>query len=323
MICCAPLYSLSCLRRVLILAAMIAFAGFVPQMSPATAQTKIGVAVNNGIVTTNQIVQRARFLRLTGAKGDVTGQARKQLITEELQFQEAKRINFSVTDAEVEKAFGRLAQNNKTNSATFSRALRQQGVNPGTLKQLIKARILWQQIVVARARAEARQTGTGRDITSILFNRGGKGKNNKVKEYTIEQIIFILKKDASNAVAKQRLREIQAFRRSHKSCEEAAAAAKKLATSGVIMKSVGRFTSDTLPPNIRKDVTEATDQIFTPPKRGESGYGMMAVCNTREIVDNGAGSAFDSIGQLDNQELQAKSDKWLAQLRDQARIDVR
>jgi len=152
----------------------------------ASAQTKIAVAVNSGVVTTNQITQRARFLRLTGFKGDSRKEAQRQLVNEELQFQEGKRIKFTVPNNAVNSAFANIAKGNGATPAQFEGALRERSINPATFRRLIRARILWQQIVVARARQQGRRPQANTDITSILFNRANGGKNRTVKEYTID-----------------------------------------------------------------------------------------------------------------------------------------
>lgn len=290
------------------------------------AQTRIAVAVNNGVVTTNQIAQRARFLRITGFKGDTRAEAQRQLINEELQFQEGKRVNFSIPDKAVDEAFANVARSNGGSSPRqFSKALRGVGVNPATFKQFIKARMLWQQIVVARARQEGRNQQTDADITSILFNRNNGGKNRKVKEYTVDQIIFVVKKGSSKSVFAQRRRELDAFRNQNKTCKQASDAAIRLAANGVIMRKLGRFTTDTLPPNIKSQVINANGQLFSTPEQGESGVGVLAICNVREIVDNSApkdGLNVD-VGNFGSEELQKKSDKWLKELRDRAKIVIR
>ena len=291
----------------------------------ASAQTRIAVAVNSGVVTTNQITQRARFLRLTGFKGDTRKEAQKQLVDEELQFQEGKRINFSVPDSAVNNAFANIAKGNRATPAQFEGALRQKGVNPATFKRFIRARILWQQIVVGRARQQGRRPQADTDITSILFNRANGGKNRTVKEYTVDQIIFVVKKGSSKSVFSQRRREVEAFRNQNKSCKDASDAAIRLASSGVIMRNLGRFTTDTLPENIRKEVLSANGQLFSAPKQGESGVGILAICNVRDIVDNSLPKeGFDvDVGKFDSNDLRVKSEKWMKQLRDQAKIIVR
>ena len=143
---------------------------------------------------------------------------------------------------------------------------------------------------MARARAEGNAQKKSQDVTSILFNKNGDGKNRKVKEYTLEQIVFIVKKDATKKQTSQRLREVEAFRRSNSTCQSAKANAVKLASSGVVTKSLGRFTSDTLPSDMKQTIIEAGDALFTKPKRRDIGIELLAICNTREIVDSTANS---------------------------------
>jgi len=91
------------------------------------------------------------------------------------------------------------------------------------------------------------------------------------------------------------------------------------------MRNLGRFTTDTLPDNIRKDVLSANGQLFSSPKQGDSGVGILAICNVRDVADNSLpkeGLNVD-VGKFDTKDLQNKSDKWLKQLRDQAKIIIR
>lgn len=302
--------------------AALLFSVFVFLSTETIAQTKIEVSVNNGVVTSYQITQRSRFLRLTGFKGDSVAEAKKQLITEELQFQEAKRVDINIRPAAIESAFERLAKGNGATKEQFSQALRQRGVNPDTLKQLIRARITWQQYVIARANTVEDKPKVATDITSILFNRNGDGQNRKIKEYTIQQYMFLVSADASKQETQQRLREVEAFRRSHSSCETASENALNLVSSGVVSKSLGRFTSDTLPPKMKDDVNNAGDALFTSPKRRKIGIEIMAICKTREIVDSSATGnlSVENVGKLDSKELEEKSKEWMAELRDTANI---
>ena len=285
----------------------------------AKAQGEIAASVNNGIITQYQVTHRARFLRLTGFKGDAVEQAMKELVDEELQSQEAKRINFSLPDSAVDRAYGNIAKRFKISPQQFSQGLRQRGIDPNTLKQRLRAQITWQQIVRGRSRAESRpQQRT--DITSILFNRGGDGQNRKVKEYTIERFVFVVKRDSSESAVRQRLREAEAFRGSYKSCEDAGERARAL--NDVVVTQLGRFTAETLPDDIKDEVLGTDVGEFTKPKRGELGIGLMAVCKTREIVDNTPTTQFD-INKFSTEELQQKSEEWMQELKNVANVQVR
>ena len=307
--------------RLSFLAALL-FGIFAVLSTETIAQTKIEVSVNNGVVTSYQITQRSRFLRLTGFKGDSVAEAKRQLITEELQFQEAKRVDINIRPDAVEGAFARLAKGNGATAQQFSQALRQRGVNPDTLKQLVRARITWQQYVISRSNAAEDEPKVATDITSILFNRNGDGKNRKIKEYTLQQYMFLVSADASKQETQQRLREVEAFRRTHSSCEAASETALNLTSSGVVSKSLGRFTSDTLPPKMKEDVKSAGDALFTSPKRRKIGIEIMAICKTREIIDSSATGnlSVDNVGKLNSKELEENSKKWMAELRDTANI---
>lgn len=286
----------------------------------AEAQAEIAATVNNGVVTKLQVTQRARFLKLTGQKGNLQKQALEELIIEELQFQEGRRVELNIRDSFVENAFENIAKRVGANNARhFEQGLRQSGVNPNTLKQRLKAQILWAEFVRARTRIES-QPKKKRDITSILFNRGSDKKNRKLDEYTLERYVFVVKRTASQAVVNQRIREAEAFRSQHSSCAGASSQAKQL--NGVVVTKIGRFTEDTLPAQLRDEVLDASVGTFTKPKRGELGIGVLAVCEKREIVDNSAAqNTFEAgQGQLSTEELQKNSEVWLKELQERSTI---
>lgn len=303
----------------------LSFCFFAFSITPPLAQNKIAVSVNKGVVTSYQITQRARFLRLTGFKGDSVAKAREQLVTEELQLQEAKRVELEIRPTAVEQAFANLAKGNRTTPANFEKALRGRGINPDTLKQFIKARITWQQYVVSRARTEKTIGPKEKltDVTSILFNKNSGGENRLTKEYTIDQYVFIVSNGTDKKLAQQRLREVEAFRRAHSTCDQASRTALNLTSSGVVKKPLGRFTATTLPEAIKEDILAAGDALFTKPKRQEAGIEVMAICKTREVIDNSVPTTDPNgldIGRLDNKELQEKSEKWMADIRETATI---
>ncbi|MEO1067469.1 MAG: hypothetical protein AAFW47_08820, partial [Pseudomonadota bacterium] len=225
-------------------------------------------------------------------------------------------------DSTVDQAFGSIARRLKLSPSQFSTALRQRGVNPSTLRQRLRAQITWQQLVAARARSEGGRQSSSSDITSILFNRGGAGKNRKVQEYTIDRFVFVVKRDSSESVVRQRFREAEAFRRTYSSCEGASERANAL--KDVVVTKLGRFTTDTLPAEIKEDVLNGDVGTFTKPQRGELGVGLMAICGKREIVDNRdqAGAGFNA-GQLSTQELQQRSKQYMSELRSLSNIRIR
>ena len=78
----------------------------------AAAQSAIKVTVNGEAITTNEINQRARFLRLVSkdaAGPAVTRMATEELIEEKLKLAEAKRLKITATDQQVDNAFASIA----------------------------------------------------------------------------------------------------------------------------------------------------------------------------------------------------------------------
>ena len=91
----------------------------------AQAQSSIKIVVNGDPITTNEINQRARFLRLVArdlAGPQLVRQATDELVEERIKFQEAKRLKITANEAQVELAFGGIAQRVKLASELAKRS---------------------------------------------------------------------------------------------------------------------------------------------------------------------------------------------------------
>jgi peptidyl-prolyl cis-trans isomerase SurA len=143
----------SCL--LLLLAGLIAFAA-VP--NPSWAQgARIAAVVNDDIVTTSDVMQRVRMAMLETGTPDnpenrerLSQQMLRQLIDERLMMQEATRSKVTPSDAGVDDAVTRIAQQNNMSLDDFERALLQQGVSADTVKDRTRAVLSWQGLVQRR-----------------------------------------------------------------------------------------------------------------------------------------------------------------------------
>jgi len=73
-------------------------------------------------------------------------------------------------------------------------ALKQQGVNPATLKTRIRADLVWAKIVRADARSAVNVTE--RDVLNAIGKGDGEQANGKteLEEYTLQPILFVVPK---------------------------------------------------------------------------------------------------------------------------------
>src|ERR1700724_2061720 len=114
--------------------------------APAAAQ-QVVVIVNGAPITTYDIEQRIRFAKLASHKEPSRQDVIQELIDEKLKVQVGKRYKLEVEDAQVDNAYGNMAQRMHLSPAQLTEALLRQGIDAQTLKAKIRADIAWQQIV--------------------------------------------------------------------------------------------------------------------------------------------------------------------------------
>ncbi len=125
--------------------------------APALAQTTEGVAavVNDTVISTWDVRQRAAFLLLSAqieptpdGVQRMAPQALRSLVDEILQIQEARnRFQVEVTDAEVDEQLAAIARANNQTTQAYVQTLAQLGVNASTLRQQLRAEIVWRRVI--------------------------------------------------------------------------------------------------------------------------------------------------------------------------------
>ena len=281
--------------------------------TPAGAQARIEVLVNNDPVTTYDIDNRARLLKLTTGGRAGRTQALEELIDERLKMQEAQRRNVTASQSEIDEAFASIASRAKMSPSRLEAALRQSGVNPRTLKERLQAEIVWSQIVRARFRATVEISE--RDVAKAMG--GEDAATESISEFRIQEIIFIIPAKSSNAYIAQRKREAEAFRSRYGGCDGALAQAKGL--KNVVVK-----------PTIRREETQLSDNMVdalnatetgkaSQPIRSRDGYTVLGVCDRTSIQGASKASA-ETRQTLANERGQMLARRYLRDLRADAVI---
>ncbi len=301
-------------RLALALAVIVATA-----VAPAKAATEIKVIVNDKAITTYDIDQRAKLLRLTTRRSGAAAQkaAMEELIDETLKLQESARLRVSVSDAQVDDAFGNIARNVKLTPSRLEAALRQSGVSPSTLRDRLKADIAWSQSVRLKFRATVKINEA--DVVAAL-RKGATEEPLTSVEYNLQSYIFVIPGKASESFKAKRKAEINQFRNQFTSCEQGEKAAQSL--SEVVVLPARRRLESELPPIARDALQNTTTGGTTDINLGDKGYEFIAVCDKREFKgDVDARVAMEA--ELRNKEGDQLSRQYLRDLRRNALIDYR
>ncbi len=303
--------------RIVALAAAALWLGLAPH-APAAAQSAIKVLVNDRPITTYDVRNRARFLQLTSGGQAGEKQAIEELIDEQLKLQEARRLNVGVSEQDIEQAFGTMAQRAQLSPNELEQALRQEGVNPDTLRNRILAELAWAEVVRARFRATV--SVTDQDLAEAMAERGGASEAPALQQYDLQPIIFVVPEGSSDAYRAQRRREADAFRSRFSECERTLEQAKGL--KDVVVRPTIRRDESQLDGATAETLAALDAGGTTPVEQVEEGYQLVGVCAKRALEGQTKASQ-ELRSELMNERGQLMARRYLRDLRTDAIIEYR
>jgi peptidyl-prolyl cis-trans isomerase SurA len=285
----------------------------------AQAQTSIKVIVGDQPITNYEIAQRAKFIQLTQRVANATKMATDELIDEKLQIAEARKRGITVSEAEVNEAYGNIASRLKMSPDQLTKGLRSGGVDAKTFKDRLRAQLAWGKVVREKFRATV--SVSEQDVIAALQNKLEPGQEKSTTtEYEISQVIFVVPAKAGAAVAAQRQKEAEQLRGRFTSCAEGLPFAKGL--SGVVIKPLGRRMQSDLSNENAKMLDELAVGRLTPPQRTENGVEMVALCN-RRVLQSDAAARAEIEGELLDEKGSLMSRRYLHDLKRNAVIEYK
>ncbi|WP_207462490.1 peptidylprolyl isomerase [Azospirillum sp. SYSU D00513] len=147
-------------------------AGGAPAMRAAGAE-RIAAVVNEDVVSVSDVHARIRLALLNSGAPDseetrkrLMPQVIRQLVDENLQLQEAKRLGVVAPQKEVDESILRIAEQNKLTRPQLEAMLKSQNIPLSTLQQQIRALVSWQRVMQRRVRQEV--TISDDEIDSVM-----------------------------------------------------------------------------------------------------------------------------------------------------------
>lgn len=164
-------------------------------------QSGIAVVVNDDIITTDDVDNRMGLLLLSSGlpkdeetKKRIRERVLKNLIDEKLQIQEAKRYSIDVEQAEIDRAIGIVAKNNRMEAEQMDEAFKAAGVPRSTLEDQIRSTLSWTKVIQRVLRP---QVEVGDDEVNAVLERI---KTNEGKpEYQISEIFIAVENPSDEA----------------------------------------------------------------------------------------------------------------------------
>ena len=302
------------LRR-LAVAATLALAAALP--GPARAQ-QVVVIVNGAPITTYDVEQRSKFTVLATHKPPVRQDIIEELIDEKLKIQSGQRYKLEVSDSEVDTAYANMSQRMHLSAQQLTEALAHAGVDAQTLKAKIRSDIAWQQIV--RGKFQSSLQVRDQDVAAKLASSNQEDKKETGYEYTLRPILFLVPSGASEVVLDARKRDAEALKGRFENCNDGlrfASALRDVAVRDQIVK-----TSADLPAAQRKMLDEQEIGKLSSPEVTPQGIQMFALCSRQANKLDGVAKR-EARDELFAEQFQAKSKRYLADLRKAAMIEVK
>jgi len=252
--------------------------------APAMGQTRIVAVVNGEAITSYEVAQRARLLRLTGQKGDLQGRALEELINERIQKSAVEQAKIPVSEGDIDGAIANIARSANISPAQLEAAFSQAGVSMDTLRDRIAAQIGFSRLV--RARFQASSQITEQDLVAALRADEDKPDAIEAARYDLHQVTIALpdnpsrqRLDAANARAAD-------LRRRFASCEDGLKMAKD--TLNVVVRPFGQRMDVEFPPPVREALANTEVGKLTEPIDQPRGLVMFAVCDKTMVTSTNA-----------------------------------
>ncbi len=147
--------SMHLVRRLIILAIV----SLQPLTAAAQSDFSSVVSVNSGSITGYDVEQRMALLTALGAPADqLRDDAIAQLIDDELKTQFGERLGILISDGEVAQGLMEFTSQRNIDSEDYLNRLADYGVHKETMDALLRAGLVWRQIVQGRFRSQALPT---------------------------------------------------------------------------------------------------------------------------------------------------------------------
>ena len=183
--------------------------------TPTYAQS-VAVLVNGEPITNYDIEQRSKLDLLSTHKQSTRQEVIEELINEKVKIKEAKQFGVDPSVSDIDASFADMSSRMRITPDQLSKSLESQGIRPDTLKQRIKADMVWTALVRGRYK-ESLQVGE-KEVDSAARSQGDasdpaddkdKDKPTKDKptsesfEYRMQPIVLIVPRGSAPAVTER------------------------------------------------------------------------------------------------------------------------
>lgn len=259
---------------------------------------KATAIVNGEVITDTDVEQRLNLvLAANGGRIDAEERDRlrlqvlRNLIDEKLQIQEAKNNEITVTDAEVDQTFARVAQNFRQTPEQFTEFLKRSGSSAASMKQQIRGELAWSRLL--RRRIEP-FVNVGDDEVQSVIDRlnAAKGKD----EYRVGEIFVSATPENETQVLADMRRIVEQVRNGASFVAYARQFSE--ASTAAVGGDLGWVRAEQLSEQLQPVVTKLTEGAVSDPIRVPGGFSIVALIDKRQVLAADPNDAVLSLKQL-------------------------
>jgi peptidyl-prolyl cis-trans isomerase SurA len=295
-----------------------------PQVDlPTQTEQSIAVLVNDDPISAYDIEQRERFLVITAHEKpgpDLKKKATDQLIDERLQMQQGKKLDVVADEADVTTILTEMAKSNNLTPEGLTNALAQMGINIKTLKDRLRAQLMWRDVVRRKFRHDV-QIGDA-DVDKALSGTGATGEGSAAEGTALQlrQVKFEVPSNADQKTIAQILSEAEALRARFDSCANVADLAKGV--KGASVNALADQAPTAISQPARMLVMNAKVGQMTPPTLSASTVELYAVCGKHSMKGDSK-QREETEQKLVQQEMSIRAERFLRDVRQDAFIEYR
>ncbi len=293
-------------------AAALILAGY---SSPLHAQT-VAVMVNGDPITNYDIEQRTKLIFMTTHKAPARQDVINELIDEKVKIKEAKKFGVDPTSSDIEQAFAEMGTRMRITSEQLAKVLEAQGVRPETLKERMKADMVWSSLVRGRFK-ESLQVGEKEVVAAA---KEDDKPDTESFEYKMQPIVLIVQRGSAPAVVEARRKEAEALRARVQTCQEANGFFKTM-QNAAIREAVTKTSAD-LPAPLRDMLDKTPIGHLTEPEVTKQGVEMVALCGRKPTTID-TPKKKEVRDKMFAAKYEAKSKSYLQEVRKAAMIEYR
>ena len=285
--------------------------------SPLHAQT-VAVMVNGEPITNYDIEQRSKLDFLSTHKAVARQQVIDELIDEKVKIKEGKKFGVDPGASDIDQSYSAMSTRMRLTPDQLTKSLESQGIRPETLKQRMKAEMVWGSLVRGRFK-ESLQVGE-KEVAAAVEGNGEEKAKVEGFEYKMQPIVLIVPRGSAPSAMETRRKEAEALRNRVQSCEDANALFKSM-QNAAIREPITKTSAD-MPASLREVLDKTPIGHLTEPEVTKQGIEMVALCGRKPTtVDTPKKKEIRDKMYVDKYE--AKSKAYLQEVRKAAMIEYR